>query len=362
MLDYRQHQPAYEELVNPARLQRFLSDSSNIARNSNQRNVLQLEVAMKTTVLIPTYRRPQDLQRCLEALQNQQRLPDEVLVVLRATDQLTLDLLHQNSFTPLTLRTQYVEQPGQVAALNAGLTAATGDIIAITDDDAAPHPDWLQRIEAHFLADRQVGGVGGRDWVYVGDTLHGPTAEQITALPVGKIRWFGGILGNHHLGTTQIQDVDVLKGANMSYRRTAIGALRFDPRLQGSGAQVHNDLGFSLAIKRQGWKLIYDPAIAVDHFPAQRFDQDDRDAFCYEAACQAAHNEMLILMDYLIPLRRVAYLGWSVLIGTQRKPGMVQMVRLVPREGWLSLRRSLAALHGRWQGLRTWMTQTRNPA
>ncbi|RAG65491.1 hypothetical protein DN536_36710, partial [Burkholderia multivorans] len=29
---------------------------------------------------------------------------------------------------------------------------------------------------------------------------------------------------------------------------------------------------------RAGWKLMYDPAIAVDHYPAERFDDDRRDA------------------------------------------------------------------------------------
>ncbi|PSN14662.1 glycosyl transferase family A [filamentous cyanobacterium CCT1] len=319
---------------------------------------------MKITVLIPTYRRPQDLRRCLEAQKRQQRLPDDVLIVLRSPEQdpETWAFLQQTPFAPLTIRTQIVERPGQVAALNAGLEAASGDVIAITDDDAAPHSDWLQRIEAHFLSDTQVGGVGGRDWVYVGDTLHGPTAEQVATRPIGRIRWFGGIVGNHHLGTTQAQDVEVLKGANMSYRRTAIGSTRFDPRLQGSGAQVHNDLGFSLAIKRRGWKLIYDPAIAVNHYPAQRFDKDNRDAFCYDATLHAAYNETLILMDYLRPLRRAIYLGWSVLIGTQRKPGLVQMLYLLPREGWQGLQRSLAVLQGRWQGCRTWITHTRKVA
>ncbi|WP_035992824.1 glycosyltransferase family 2 protein [Leptolyngbya sp. KIOST-1] len=314
---------------------------------------------MKTTVLVPTYRRPQDLQRCLEALQNQQRLPDEVLIVLRATDQPTWNLLEQNTFSPLTIRTQIVEQPGQVAALNAGLDAASGDIIAITDDDAAPHPDWLKRIEAHFLADAQVGGVGGRDWVYMGGTLHGPTADQVVPRPIGQIQWFGRVVGNHHLGTDKPQEVAILKGANMSYRCTAIGSARFDPRLQGTGAQVHNDLGFSLAIKRQGWKLIYDPAIAVDHFPAQRFDKDRRDAFSYGATLDAAHNETLILMNYFAPFRRAIYLGWSILIGTRVKPGIVQLCRLLPREGLQSWQKGKAVLQGRWQGCRTWLGRTK---
>jgi len=28
-----------------------------------------------------------------------------------------------------------------------------------------------------------------------------------------------------------------------------------------------------------GWKLIYDPRVAVDHYPAQRFDEDQRNKF-----------------------------------------------------------------------------------
>ena len=45
------------------------------------------------TALVPTYRRPRDLARCLEALRAQVRLPDEVLVVVRDEDAETRDLL-----------------------------------------------------------------------------------------------------------------------------------------------------------------------------------------------------------------------------------------------------------------------------
>lgn len=44
---------------------------------------------MKLTVLVPTYRRPDDLSRCLSALLRQQRTPDEIVVVARADDEAT---------------------------------------------------------------------------------------------------------------------------------------------------------------------------------------------------------------------------------------------------------------------------------
>lgn len=39
---------------------------------------------MKLTVLIPTYRRPNDLARCLSALQHQIPSTEELLVMVRA--------------------------------------------------------------------------------------------------------------------------------------------------------------------------------------------------------------------------------------------------------------------------------------
>ncbi len=309
---------------------------------------------MTITALVPTYRRPKDLARCLEAMQKQTRPADEVLVVVRDTDVETWKLL--KAFNPnfLPLRTATVSVPGQVAALNAGLDTAQGDIIAITDDDAAPHTDWLARIEAHFLSDDRVAGVGGRDWVY-----HGTQLEDGARQVVGRVQWFGRVIGNHHLGVGEPREAELLKGANMSYRRTAITSLRFDRRMQGIGAQGNNDMAFSLALKRAGWKLIYDPMVAVDHYPAQRFDEDQRNKFNEIAFMNTVHNETIALLEYLTPARRVVFLMWAILVGTREALGFLQWLRLMPSEGALAGQKWLASLRGRWQGWWTWQRVAR---
>jgi glycosyltransferase involved in cell wall biosynthesis len=197
--------------------------------------------AMKVTVLVPTFRRPADLTRCLGALQRQSRAPDEVVVVARPDDSATHACLRDPAVKgALRLSVALVEAPGQVAALNRGLDAANGDVVAITDDDAAPRPDWLERIAAAFGNDPRLGALGGRDWVHEkGRVLDGERPL------VGKVQASGKIIGNHHLGVGGAREVDLLKGANMSYRRAAIGAIRFDARLRGAGAQAHNDMAFS---------------------------------------------------------------------------------------------------------------------
>lgn len=303
---------------------------------------------MFITVLIPTYRRPDCLLRCLEALKQQTRLANQVLVIVRDNDIDTWTFLQTFQTDSLPLHNLTVYIPGVVSALNCGLDHAQGDIIAITDDDADPHADWLERIEAHFLADSTVGGVGGRDWVY-----HGTELEDGARKVVGQIQWFGRAIGNHHLGVGKAREVDVLKGVNMSYRRTAIAGLRFDTRMRGTGAQVHFETAFSLTLRRIGWKLIYDPMIAVDHYPAQRFDEDQRNQFNDIAFINAVHNETLALLEYLSPVRRIIFCVWAVLIGTKRAPGFAQVLRRQSL-GW----QGLLAFWGRWRGWQSYQHYT----
>ncbi len=309
---------------------------------------------MNISVIVPTYRRPHDLQRCLEALSNQVRLADEIVVVVRDADRETWSFLKDFTQEKLPLKTATAIVSGQVAALNSALKAAVGDIIAITDDDGVPHSEWLSRIEAHFCQDREIGGVGGRDWMYIGNQLIEGQAET-----VGKVQWFGRTIGNHHLGVGQPREVEILKGANMSYRRTAIADLKFDTRLLGSGAEVHNDLAFALTVKRRGWKLLYDPLVEIDHYHGKRFDEDERGKFNQVAWFNEVYNETLTLLDYLPPLRRVIFFLWSIMVGTRRGYGIVQWVRFLPQEGVTANQKWFFSLKGRVRGLIAWL-QSKN--
>lgn len=266
-------------------------------------------------------------------------------MVVRDIDADTWQFLEGFQESKLPLHTVKVTVGGVVAALNAGLEAVKGDTVSITDDDAAPRPDWLERISAHFMSDTRIGGVGGRDWIHQGDKLLDDSREV-----VGQLQWFGRVIGDHHLGVGEPREVDVLKGVNMSFRTSAIGGLRFDQRMRGTGAQVHFEMAFTLALKRAGWKMIYDPTVAVDHYPAQRFDEDQRNSFNEIAWINLVHNETLVLLEHLPPIRRVFFLLWAILVGTRDSLGFVQWLRLLPREGKLAGQKWLASIRGRWQG------------
>jgi cellulose synthase/poly-beta-1,6-N-acetylglucosamine synthase-like glycosyltransferase len=297
---------------------------------------------LRLTVLVPSCNRTSALENCLRALAGQTRVPEQVLLVVREEDQATLAMAAAwADRLPLVL--EKVTLPGQVNALNAGLRAATGDIISITDDDAAPRPYWLQKIEKHFEKDASLGGVGGRDFVHDGSGDSDRTADV-----VGMVRWFGRPVGNHHLGAGDAREVYFIKGANMSYRRSALDGLFFDERLRGEGAQVCNDMAFSLTLRKNGWKLLYDPAVSVDHYPAPRFDFTGRGVFDPNAAEITAHNQYWALATGMAPGReRTIACAFQLLVGNRSLPGYLQLARGIFRKDKMVWDRWRAAQKGR---------------
>jgi len=303
------------------------------------------------SVLVPTWRRPTELQRCIDGLARQARVPEETLIVVREDDlatHATVEALAARH-PSLALRMLSPSAPGLGAALNAGLEGARSDIVCCTDDDAVPRPDWLARIAKHFDQDPGLGGVGGLDVNWPRDDHARPAGD------VGRVLPFGRIVGNHHLGTGRARTVDILKGANMSYRRKSIGGLRFDSLLHGTGSQPHNEVGFCLRLASAGWRLLYDPAVVVDHYPAVRLEDQRASARTGQEIRVAAHNQFYGLLQGLHGSRRAPALAYQLLLGSREDPGPVlgfeRFVR--GREGMPALRRSLAATTGRLEAFRT---------
>jgi len=307
--------------------------------------------SLKVSVIVPTYRRTADLARCLAALDAQERRADEVIVIARHDDYATLDWLRTREANRPDPRRWIVlvHKPGVVAAYNLGIDSASGDVLCFTDDDAAPHSDWITRIVRAFESDPALGGLGGRDIVHERNgILQGQKPR------VGIVRWYGRTIGNHHIGHGAAREVQVLKGVNMAFRREAIGTLRFDARLRGTGAQVHCEMAFSLDVERRGWTLIYDPTLLVEHFPAQRSDEDQRFTFNDAAFYNASFNLRLIMCEYLTPPGRWAFVVYSTLIGDRADPGFLRALSLAFERGGVALalrkwRVGLRAMRGAWQ-------------
>jgi cellulose synthase/poly-beta-1,6-N-acetylglucosamine synthase-like glycosyltransferase len=314
--------------------------------------------AVRISVLIPTWRRAAALARCLDGLDRQDRTPAEVIVVSRPGDEETATLLAERQAGASPVRAVAVERPGVVAALNQGLAAAGGDLLALTDDDTVAPADWLARVERWFAGDPGLGALGGRD------RLHPPSTEP-EQRTVGKVRWYGRVVGNHHLGVGAPRDVDVLKGANLALRRAALGDARLDERLRGAGAQVHWEIDLCYAVRRAGWKLVYDPAVCVDHYPAERFDDELRLGPATGVTLEhVIHNETYLLLKWLPASRRAAARLYWELAGTRYSPGLAVLGErlLRDRDRGAVLDRYRTARRGRRAGVRTFRAARRGQA
>jgi glycosyltransferase involved in cell wall biosynthesis len=99
------------------------------------------------SVAICTRERPDDLARALHAIQALNPPPLEVLVIDNApATSSTKELVECAPFA------RYVREDrrGLNAARNRALREARGDIVAFTDDDAVPEPQWLAGLVPNF--------------------------------------------------------------------------------------------------------------------------------------------------------------------------------------------------------------------
>jgi GT2 family glycosyltransferase len=118
------------------------------------------------SVVVPTYRRPDMLAACLDALARQNMPPDRYEIVVcddgpdEATRTCVERMARENASRGLVvLYVPVTKTQGPAGARNAGWQRATGAIIAFTDDDTLPDPNWLSAGKA-ALADGAAAAAG----------------------------------------------------------------------------------------------------------------------------------------------------------------------------------------------------------
>jgi glucosyl-dolichyl phosphate glucuronosyltransferase len=120
---------------------------------------------MRFSIVIATYNRAEDLRETLASLAGVRPAGDWELIVVdnKSTDHTRTVVEEESVSFPAPLRYLYEPEQGRYAALNAGIRAATGKIIATTDDDARVESDWLTTAAA-ALAELGCDYVGGKVW------------------------------------------------------------------------------------------------------------------------------------------------------------------------------------------------------
>jgi len=236
---------------------------------------------MKVSVLICTYNRADLLAQCLDALIcRTTEKPDQIVVVNggdERADEVVLKAKGEEQRAEV--RNQRSEVGGQrsevgghweesrrqeavgsrqeisiklvktvnknlAASRNVGLPHCTGDIIAMTDDDAEVFPDWITQIKRLHAEHPEAGVIGGAVVGANSDSFISRLADLVTFSSPATARY-----------------VRTLPGVNVSYKRAVV---------DGIGPQDESlfrgeDVDYNWRAKGLGYEVNYDPALRVLH-------------------------------------------------------------------------------------------------
>lgn len=225
-------------------------DQCFAGNNRDWNTAMSMDKSPFVSVIIPVYNDSDRLKLCLEALEKQDYPGNRFEIIV-------IDNASKEPVKPVTDQFERVillheSQPGPDVARNTGLASAKGEILAFTDSDCIPYPDWLTRGVNKLLENPDAGLVGGRVDVFPQDENHLTWAEYYElafAFPTKDN------INSHHFMPT----------CNMFTTRKVFDQVGlFDPDLKTPGDEEWGQRVYS-----HNLPLIYDETVAIRH-PARR--------------------------------------------------------------------------------------------
>lgn len=192
---------------------------------------------MISVVIVTKNERPIQLRKCIKALSNQTFRDFELVIVVPKDVAPSISL-------PNKLDVQIVNQNGKgiCNARNCGIKTSSGEIIAFTDDDAEPYPNWLQKISQRFRENPSLDYVGGEF-----------TLDQ-------KTLWQYWINNRYHLSEIDINR-GLCHGNNMAYKKRVFKDNLFDEGIIFGADESE----FQTRLHKQGFKGTTFQDILIKH-------------------------------------------------------------------------------------------------
>ena len=241
------------------------------------------------SVIVTTFNRADLLEGGLEALARQETptgLEWELVVVDNNSIDRTRDVVREFSrVVPFSVRYRFEGRQGQAYARNAGVEEARGRVLAFTDDDILPAPNWVAALTTK-LASGDLDGVGGSvipQWEETPPVwlMRRPNLQPWLALTSAK---------EPMLLTYPLRLAARIVGANMAFKRTIFEEFGgFDTALGHRGRMPYGleETAFVNGLLKSGRVIAFDPEIRVSHRITPRRMRRSffvRRVFCHEAA------------------------------------------------------------------------------
>ena len=208
-----------------------------------------MSTAPDVSVVVSTYRRPELLPRLVAALEGQTLAPErfEVVIVDNGSHDTTGAVLEElAAASSLQLRLLAIEEnDGPAPARNLGWRSARAPLVAFTDDDCVPRPDWLEQALSSAAATPDLA------------VLQGATLRPPDPYPYGPRTVYRESLGPS----------PYFEGCNLLFPRAVLERTGgFDERFHFGG----EDTAAGWAAIEGGGRWLFDETCAVTHDIVER--------------------------------------------------------------------------------------------
>ena len=208
------------------------------------------------SVIIPVFNDAEHLEICLLSLNNQTYSKSfyEVIVVDNASDE-------EHKIEEVVARfgqasIAYESFPSSFGARNKGIALAKGDVIAFTDADCIPAPDWIEKGVKILLQTPNCGLVAGKIEIFFKNSNQITAVElyeSLTAFPQKEL------IEKHKYAAT----------ANIfTFKKVIKKVGVFDANLKSSG-----DIEWGQRVASFGYKQVYANDTCVSHPARYSFEQ-----------------------------------------------------------------------------------------
>ena len=239
------------------------------------------------SIIIPTFKRADEVIECLESLTHQS-FKDFEIILADGTPGESLEKYVKEYYTKLDLHFLYEEYLGVSEARNLGATKAKGEYFIFLDSDCIFPPDYLAKVDA-ALKSNDLDAYGGPDAAHASFTV----LQKAISYTMTSILTTGGIRGQKkHVGQFHP------RGFNMGISRKA-----FEQVGGYSTFKCGEDIELSIRVIKAGFKVDLIPEAFVYHKRRSTFTQFYKQVFRFGAArinIWSRHKEELKL-THLFP-------------------------------------------------------------
>lgn len=207
------------------------------------------------SVVIATRNRPAQLRECLSALTHCANLAGAGVeaVVVDDGSREPLDGVVAPHRAALRIALIRQDNLGPGAARNAGVQRAQGELIAFTDDDCRPAPDWL----SHMVAAYGDAIGAGRPVLVGGHTRNALPKNVYSSASQALIDYLYAYYNRPG------QDARFFTSNNMLFgREPFLEVGGFDPQFRLAAGE---DRDLAARCRERGWRLVYAPRATIDH-------------------------------------------------------------------------------------------------